>query len=188
MTQIEAIRRPWSSDDKRKLIEYWAKFGSITVISILLNRPEGSVQTEASRLDLPRRSEEGDRHRKKWTTEEIALLERSVDDCTDAEGRIRIVDVANHTGRSIDAVAARLQKTLGKDVFRDAIVLPDDLDSIVIPDKPAGAPGAPVVPIDSRKLHKMRDCMCCRNPFYSEGAHHRICKKCRSDDEVLDWE
>jgi hypothetical protein len=28
--------------------------------------------------------------------------------------------------------------------------------------------------------HKRRKCMTCGDPFMSEGAHHRMCTKCRS--------
>jgi hypothetical protein len=32
-----------------------------------------------------------------------------------------------------------------------------------------------------RKEQRMvRPCMCCRNPFESDGIHHRLCANCRS--------
>ena len=54
----DIARRPWTDDDKKMLIVYWETIGSVSVISILLERPEGSVQTEASRINLPRRTED----------------------------------------------------------------------------------------------------------------------------------
>lgn len=31
-------------------------------------------------------------------------------------------------------------------------------------------------------IGSMRDCMCCRLPFYSEGRHNRLCYDCKSID------
>lgn len=58
MTLQEIARRPWTESDKRDLIRFWDSVGSIFLISLLMDRPEGAIQTEASRLNLPRRSEE----------------------------------------------------------------------------------------------------------------------------------
>jgi len=35
---------------------------------------------------------------------------------------------------------------------------------------------------DGRTAHAARRCLACRAPFFSEGAHHRLCGNCRDGD------
>lgn len=183
MSTSDLARRAWSEDDKRLLIEYWDTLGSITLIALILDRPEGSVQTEASRLNLPRRLEDKGRHRKKWTEGEIGDLMAAVNMFRTSEGRIRIIDVANVTGRSIDAVASRLSKDYpSREALREVLFIPSDVEEIK---KLAARQTVSLRPqaTDSRKLTKMRNCLTCTRPFWSEGAHNRICPRCKSDHD-----
>lgn len=183
MTAADTVRKPWTPADKRRLIAYWESLGSIFLIALLLDRPEGSVQTEASRRCLPRRDEGLGRHRKKWTQEELDGLRNAVAELRTADGRIRIIDVANRVGRSVDAVASRLAEDFqDRNDLRKAIYVPEETLKAV----PAPA-AVPDPGIDQRKVAKIRDCITCENPFWSEGAHNRICKRCRETDDS-DWD
>ena len=187
MSLPDLARRAWSEDDKHLLIKYWDSLGSITLIALILNRPEGSVQTEASRLNLPRRLEDKGRHRKKWTESEVDDLNSAVNMFRTPDGRIRIIDVANVTGRSIDAVASRLAKDYGsREELRSAIYVPDNVEEIIKSAVRQTQNLRPVV-TDSRKLTKMRNCLTCSNPFWSEGAHNRICNRCKSDGDDYEF-
>ncbi len=183
MTLQEIARRPWTESDKRDLIRFWDSVGSIFLISLLMDRPEGAIQTEASRLNLPRRSEEKGRHRKKWTSEEESRLEQAVARFKDSQGRIRIVEVSEAIGRSVDAIASRLADSF-VDVrdFRKMIAF--DREALL---EKAAQPVAVVKPVsDRRKLSMIHTCLSCSKPFHSSGAGNRICKRCSSIDES-DW-
>lgn len=189
MSTADLARRTWSDDDKSLLIEYWPTLGSIVLIALLLDRPEGSVQTEASRLNLPRRIEEKGRHRKKWTDTEDKDLESALNIFRTADGRIRIIDVANITGRSIDAVATRILKNYSsREEMRAALYIPSDIEEIKRQTAKQSS-GIRTPTTDSRKLKKMRNCLTCSKPFYSDGAHNRICPRCKTDHESSgDWD
>lgn len=184
MASAETSRRPWSEDDKRRLIGYWDSLGSIFLIALLLDRPEGSVQTEASRLNLPRRSEDKGRHRKKWTEREFTELRDASTACRTEDGRIKIIEVAERVGRSVDAVASRLAEEYeNRSQLREMIYVPES----ALLQKAAAQP-AKVGPLgDTRKQPKVRVCLSCTTPFYSEGAHNRICKRCKESDDS-DWD
>jgi hypothetical protein len=148
-----------------------------------MDRPEGAIQTEASRLNLPRRSEEKGRHRKKWTSDEESRLEQAVAQFKDPDGRIRIVEVSESLGRSVDAIASRLADGF-HDIrdFRKTIAF--DRDALL---EKAAQPAAAAKPVaDRRKLSMIRTCLSCSKPFHSSGAGNRICKRCSSMDES-DW-
>lgn len=185
MASAETTRRPWSEDDKRRLIGYWDSLGSIFLIALLLDRPEGSVQTEASRLNLPRRSEDKGRHRKKWTEREFTELADAKDACRTPDGRIKIIEVAERVGRSVDAVASRLAEEYdNRTALRDVIFVPE---SALAPKAPVVAKTGSLSLGDTRKQPKVRVCLSCTTPFYSEGAHNRICKRCKESDDS-DWD
>jgi Zn finger protein HypA/HybF involved in hydrogenase expression len=186
----EMVRRPWSESDKRRLIAYWDSIGSVVLISILLDRPEGSVQTEASRLNLPRRTEDRGRHRKKWSLEEADDLIRTVESCKEESGKIRIVEVARKIGRSIDAVISRLEDHYGsRDELKHSIVVTEaEIAAFSVSPAPRSTEAAgPNGHIDSRKISMMRTCLSCQKPFWSTGAGNRICPKCKNNDSS-DWD
>lgn len=183
MALAETTRRPWSEDDKRKLIGYWDSLGSIFLIACLLDRPEGSVQTEASRLNLPRRLEDKGRHRKKWTEREFSELRDATEACRTNDGRIKIIEVAERVGRSVDAVASRLAEEYdNRNELREVIFVPES----ALEQKAKAVPKTGLMG-DTRKQPKIRVCLSCTTPFYSEGAHNRICKRCKESDDS-DWD
>src|SRR3546814_4793786 len=91
------IRRPPRSTRTDTLFPYTTLF-----------RSPSSIQTQASRLGLPRRSEESDRHRRRWTRRDREDLDDIVRTMTLPSGKIPIEQVAERVGRSVDAVASRL--------------------------------------------------------------------------------
>lgn len=184
MSALDVARRTWSQEDKTKLIQYWGELGSIILIALILNRPEGSVQTEASRLNLPRRIEDGDNHRKKWTDADRETLQSAMNMFRTPDGKVRILEVSSVTGRSVDAITTLLAKEAGcsRDDLRPTLHIPDDVEDIkkqIAKSRPVSV--KPVT--DTRKLTKMRNCLCCTLPFWSEGAGNRICPRCKSDIE-----
>src|SRR3546814_12462854 len=91
----------------------------------MLDRSPSSIQTQASRLGLPRRSEESDRHRRRWTRRDREDLDDIVRTMTLPSGKIPIEQVAERVGRSVDAVASRLLADLANPAdLLDRILLP----------------------------------------------------------------
>src|SRR3546814_16195243 len=90
MLDKSSKRRPWSDEGKRQLIEYWDSVRSTVLISLMLDRSPSSIQTQASRLGLPRPYEESDRHRRRWTRPEREDLDDSLRPMTPPSGHITI--------------------------------------------------------------------------------------------------
>jgi len=174
-------RRPWTDGDNRRLIDLWPRVGSIVLIALELERSSSSVQTQASRLGLPRRTEGNERHRRKWTPDDIAKLDQSVANRTDKDGSIPICEIAEDVGRSIDAVASKLAETMGGEehLFPLIKVTESKLQALAVKKPEKG--------IDPRKIGKKRPCLCCSKIFWSEGAHNRLCFSCKSG-EGSDWD
>lgn len=194
MTEREAIRRPWTEKDKEKLIKYWENVKSVVLISILLNRPEGSVQTEASRLNLPRRKEdqEGEnRHRKKWSKEEFEHLLKIVEQNKNEDKKIKIMNVAKETKRSVDAIVTRLSEFYGSREEVKNLIIATDSEILFFAEAKEKmrneAKEKETDKPDKRKIAAMRTCLCCRKPFWSHGAGNRICPKCKSN-EHYEWD
>lgn len=193
MLDAQFTRRPWTDDCKRQLIEYWDSVRSIVLISIMLDRTPSSIQTQASRLGLPRRTEESDRHRRRWTRRDEEDLDTIVSKLTLPSGKIPIEEVARQAGRSIDAVASRLLAKVDKPAtLLDRILLPTPPKTGCKSGRSARTlPGAVSMPRKaprSRKAGQTRACLSCRKPFWSEGAHNRICSSCKREQSGgWDW-
>lgn len=177
-------RKTWSSDETELLIKLWDEIGSIVVLSILLNRSTSSVQTQASRIGLPRRSEHTNRHRRRWSRSEESLFQESLADATFADGRIDIYEIAQDLNRSVDAIAAKLQENYNSEPeLLAALEIPDDVRDKVKEAKTLGSTEKRYKLKgeikDTRYSEKMRNCLMCSSPFWSEGAHNRVCDKCK---------
>ena len=177
-------RRPWTDADNRALIDLWPRVGSIVLIALDLERSSSSVQTQASRLGLPRRTEGNERHRRKWTSEDISALESSVAARTMADGSIPICEIADDVGRSIDAVSAKLAETMGGEEALFSAIKVTKRKYLAIAVEPAKAAEG----VDPRKVGKKRPCMSCTKIFWSEGAHNRLCAACKKDEGGSDWD
>jgi len=177
-------RRPWTDADNRALIDLWPRVGSIVLIALELERSSSSVQTQASRLGLPRRTEGNERHRRKWTAEDVAALESSVAARTCDDGTVPICEIAEDVGRSIDAVSAKLAESMGGEEALFAVIKVTKRKYAAVPAEPQkNGPG-----VDPRKVGKKRPCMCCGKIFWSEGAHNRLCASCKKDEGGSDWD
>ena len=193
MTNVR--RKNWENEDSEALIRAWDDIGSITILAILLNRSSSSVQTQASRLGLPRRKDGLQKHRKRWSRSEERLLDKSIDLNTDDAGRVHIYEIAKEMNRSVDAIANKLLDKFGdEELLAEILLIPQEIrDKLKSPKARTGerqyAKQGEVR--DTRAKPKMRDCMTCRSPFWSEGAHNRICDKCKraceGDESMGEW-
>lgn len=189
MTQIQ--RKPWKPEETERLIKTWDEIGSIVVISILLGRSQSSVQTQASRIALPRRSEQLQRHRRRWSRSEERQLEASLKANTTGRGMIDIYSIAEDLNRSVDAIAAKLQDSFASEAeLAEKIDIPDHIQEIMDraldKDKKAQPYTERGTIKDTRYKERMRNCLTCENPFWSEGAHNRICDRCKKQHDSDD--
>lgn len=178
-------RRDWEDGHIQALLDMWPRVMSIVLIALELKRSTSSVQTMASRKNLPRRTEGNERHRRKWTPEDIAKLRDSLRTNTDQDGMVLICEIADEVGRSIDAVASKLGEF---DEFGSERAL---FEKIRVTRKTFGnaQPQAePAKGTDTRKIGKKRPCMTCSEIFWSEGAHNRMCSKCKRDEGGSEWD
>lgn len=177
-------RRDWEDAHIQALLDMWPRVMSIVLIALELGRSTSSVQTMASRKNLPRRTEGNERHRRKWTPEDVTHLKDSLAANTDEEGRVLICEIAEDMGRSIDAVAAKLTEL---EEFGSEKALFSRIKVTKRNFAPASVqkPGAGT---DSRKQGKKRPCLCCGKIFWSEGAHNRLCQSCKKDEGGSDWD
>ena len=183
-------RKPWTNEETEALIRAWDDIGSIILLSILLGRSTSSVQTQASRISLPRRNEKTQRHRRRWSRVEERMLQRTLEDYTTEHGRVRIYDVAKVLNRSVDAIAAKLIDKYGseEDLIKNIEIPPhiqEKLDSAFTDetDRNDQAYAQRGEIKDTRTNAKRRNCLTCQTPFWSEGAHNRICDKCKRAHE-----
>ncbi len=177
-------RKTWSEEETELLIRLWDDVASIVVLSILLERSTSSVQTQASRIGLPRRQEHLKRHRRRWSRSEEKLFEDSLMAASYPDGRVDIYEIAKDLNRSVDAIAAKLQERYDTEADLLAILeIPDEVrdkyDSAGKGGSSAGAYKLRGEIPDNRYQEKMRKCLVCSSPFWSEGAHNRICDKCK---------
>jgi hypothetical protein len=191
---ISVKRKTWTKDETGRLISLWDEIASITVLSILMERSTSSIQTQASRIGLPRRSEHLKRHRRRWSRSEEKLFERSFEDAKYPDGRIDIYEIASDLNRSVDAVAAKIQeKFTDEPTMLSLLVIPDEIKEKI---KIASQENKKENKVykkrgeikDLRYYEIMRDCLSCRNPFWSEGAHNRVCDQCKKANGSADSE
>jgi hypothetical protein len=179
-------RRDWEDGHIQALLDMWPRVMSIVLIALELKRSTSSVQTMASRKNLPRRTEGNERHRRKWSPEDVDNLKDSLRSNTDADGKILICEIADEMGRSIDAVAAKLtelEEFGSEKALFERIRVTRKSFGVSEPEKQALPKGG-----DTRKVGKKRPCMCCQEIFWSEGAHNRLCAKCKKDEGGSDWD
>jgi len=173
-------RRRWTSEENKTLMGYWDLVGSVALIAIMIGRSPSAVQTQASRIGLPPREEDKDKHRRRWADGDDRNLDLAIADLSDADGQVPIVDVAKVVGRSVDAVVARLESRNGGSEIMSRLVAPPPPKSLTMPKPRPVAEG--VRNAHTRKA-KMKRCLRCRKDFYSEGAHNWICPSCKRTDE-----
>ena len=107
-------RSSWTSEDVEKLLSLWNIFASIMLIAAIMGRPTSSIQTQASRKQLPKRgSLPGLRRR--WTKEEDILILDTIKD-VGPKHRLDILGLASKMNRSIDAIINRLYREHNVDI------------------------------------------------------------------------
>lgn len=179
----DSRRKIWDAESTNALIDMWPKVSSIVLIALALDRTTSSVQTQASRRGLPRRSEANERHRRKWTPEDLRLLEKALDKHTDEDGEIFICEIAEEMKRSIDAVAEKLKDMFGgEEELFPRLKVTASIEEL--------RKSTTHRNIDTRRVARQRNCMTCGRPFWSEGAHNRICQPCKKEEagaDGYDW-
>lgn len=182
----EFRRRPWAPSDTRALIDMWPRVGSIVLIALKLRRSTSSVQTQASRKNLPRRMENNERHRRKWTDEDIASLRVSLKKNTTRDDQILICEIAEEVKRSIDAVAAKLSEP---DFFSSEEILFEKIKvtrEIIASANVSTTSDAEKK--DSRNQAKNRTCLNCGKEFWSEWSGNRRCNACKKGESADNWD
>lgn len=195
LEQKTGQRKSWSNDETRLLIESWDTVGSITLLSLILKRSPSSIQTQASRIGLPRRNEQLQRHRRRWKPEEEILLKNILIEETDKNGKIRIDNIASKLDRTVDAVIAKLADDFyDNETLLNKIYIPNSKLERLLRKENTPIKKAEVDPKtghklieDTRRTSKMRKCLTCTKPFWSDGAHNRVCDKCKKIHEGDDW-
>ncbi len=164
-----SVRRQWTTEENQRLIDLWHSTGSIALISLLMDRNAASIQTQASRINLPQRNEDGMNHRRRWSTDdEVRLFE-----IIDSLERIDIKAVARQFDRSTDAIVSKIVDRYGKN---SPILSRIDTNVTVSSRNLVSGPGPGT-----------RLCLSCRKPFHSSGKKHRICPTCTTNNkEKLD--
>lgn len=181
-------RRPWKDADNTALISLWDSVGSVALIAIMTKRSRSSVQTQASRLGLPPRAEESDRHRRRWAEGDDDKLDGLVLELTRPDRTIPIQALAERMGRSVDAVVARIEARHGEES--------DVMQRLVAPPMPVmPLPGVKPVLVNigrstegsngEVKGGRIRNCLRCRKSFYSQGNFNYVCVTCKRSD---DWD
>jgi hypothetical protein len=176
----QGTRRPWRDADSTMLIALWDTVGSVALIAIMLQRSRSSVQTQASRKGLPPRTEDSDRHRRRWMEGDDERLEELLVELTQQDGSIPIQELAEKMGRSVDAVVARIEASHGEES--------DVMARLVAPPVPLTAAEVKPAAVDPKRKGKVKTCLNCRNKFWSEGNHNWVCITCkRGDDWSFDY-
>lgn len=191
MTNIK--RKSWTEDESKLLIESWDKIGSISLLSLILKRSPSSIQTQASRIGLPRRTETLQRHRRRWSEEEEFDLLEQLKIETDLNGQIKIENIASSLNRSVDAIIAKLSDEYidANELIKRIIINNCSVETLISNKNETNVEIDPYTKrkkvSDERTKSKMRNCMTCRKPFWSEGAHNRICERCKNSYDSEDW-
>lgn len=182
----EFRRRKWLDADTRALIDMWPRVGSIVLIALELKRSTSSVQTQASRTNLPRRMENNERHRRKWTEEDVVGLRTALEQNTTRKGEVLICEIAEQVKRSIDAVASKLSEP---DFFGEEEKLFERIAVTRTSIASANVDGDDEPPKDRRQQAMERKCMRCGKLFWSEWAGNRRCNACKKGEtsDNYDW-
>ena len=167
-------RRDWPEADIARLMELWDLVGSVALIAIHMKRTPSSIQTQASRKQLPPRSEERGRHRRRWFPEEDERLDSLLKSMRNADGGIPIVSVSEKMGRSVDAIVNRMLANYGEDSDEMNSLVAPPIPLQTTPKKPSRLAGS----LRRGKTGGSIPCLNCESMFFSEGSHNRICKNC----------
>lgn len=184
---MTTVGKPWGDEEREALVRYWTGTHSIQLTAIMMGRTTSAIQTAASRFNLPKRELDDDSHRRPWNGVDEANWLRAKKTLATPEGRLPVHHLAVHLKRSVDSVVVRLLKDVDQDreAFLSLIVIPDndiklkEFAETIRALKPAADDGFKAEVVDQRKVGKMRKCLSCERNFWSQGAHNRICNRCK---------
>jgi hypothetical protein len=139
--------------------------------------------------------ENNERHRRKWTDDDVFNLRNALKENTTPDGLVLICEIAEQVKRSIDAVAAKLAES---DFFGDEEKLFEKIKvtktSIASATTTAAAAAAmmscdEIKTSDPRQQAMNRKCMKCGKPFWSEWAGNRRCNACKKTEtsDPYEW-
>lgn len=173
----EANRQPWSANEKMELIALWEPVGSVIVLAAMFGRPVSSVQSEASRQNLPQRAVPEGYSSGPWHKEDEVALANAVKRFTRPDGRIDFMGVADVVRRAPDACILRYatMKNLKREDMRPRIYVSSALSAQHALAKLKKFKRPP------RHASGLRTCLVCEKPFNSTHAGNRICKRCSLD-------
>ena len=179
MSGQQSKRKLWEPDENEVLMGLWDTVGSVILIALMMGRSASSIQTQASRLGLPARFEEKDRHRRKWSDEDDDILTEQELNHTTPEGRIDIKAMSANMGRSIDAILSRMENMYGEDA--------NILSRIIVPyETPNRKLDVPITFKNAKAGEKKKECLRCHEGFWSEGKHNWICTPCKRPNGLWD--
>ncbi len=141
-----------------------------------MRRPYGSVMTQASRKQLPKRQMSSAQHRKKWTQAAYDALWASVARNTTADGLVDLMKVVDDTQRPVDVIVGKLAERRGitKDQVKSIVWLPMDIERRMAKARlDAG--------LRTQNTAKLRKCIHCQKMFHSEWIGNRRCIRCKSE-------
>lgn len=182
-------RMPWTKEDDRVLLELWPRVGSIIMIALKLNRTPSSVQTHASRKNLPRRIEENNKHRRKWDMNDTIALNKAIEKHKLPNGKIPIKEISDEIGKSIDTITYKLIEIENgnEEIIFDKIYITQENYLFDNENEEKSNFKA----INTTKIKKgagKRKCMSCQKEFWSEGIHNRLCPRCKKEEDGYNWD
>ena len=162
----------WENKDIERLISLWGQYGSVMLIAAIMGRSPASIQTQASRRQLPHRHIKSG-PRRAWTNADDDYIASAVEVIVDGE-KVDVLEAAKTLDRSLDAIIPRMASSAGME-------LRDFLHHLAIPDPDdvaeSGISGAPEVP------SKPKPCPMCLRPFVSKNPKKWfVCDQCKSSD------
>jgi hypothetical protein len=135
--------------------------------------------------------ENNERHRRKWTDDDVIALRDALQENTTPEGMVLICEIAEQVKRSIDAVAAKLgeDEFFGDEekLFERIKVTKTSIASATTSAETMSCDE--VKSTDPRQHAKKRKCMKCRKEFWSEWAGNRRCNACKKTEtsDPYEW-
>ena len=153
-----STRRDWTQDDIITLMGLWNVFHSVSIIAAIMDRNPASVQTQASRRQLPRRKVDG-RKRRRWSMEDdIKICE-----FLRQPGRLDIIAFSKELDRSIDACVARFES-------HHNLTSRDLIKRIKMPEK---------VSVTAKDVEGRR-CPNCSRMFIPKYRFNYVCTPCKN--------
>lgn len=171
----------WDAQAREQFHALWNLGAPLPVIAIIMERSPASIQTKASRESLPEREVPAYavNHRRKWSDDQNAELEALIQARSGGPGYWEIDGFARRAGRTIDAVAGRIQAVYGA-VALTSLVADYQQGRVPRPKLRAGPAGAP--PNTNRRCIVTS----CRAWFWAKDKTRDYkCNKCRKEHQSM---